>query len=144
MEGGAAVHALLGPVEHGLDAPAGAWPGGPHLPLPAVEGAGLLGGPYARGDGGPRVVGPQPPGTGFEGVSHGRGQFGLALGVGREAREHRGGEGAQAGVVVAQGEFVEGPGPVAALGGVPAQQVQGVLPAVGREVPQDGEGEPGA
>ena len=49
--------------------------------------------------------------------------------AGKRARTG-GGEGAQPGVVVAQGQLVEGPGPVGAGRGVPAQQREGV--AAGR------------
>ncbi len=136
--------ALLGPLEDGAHAPAGPGAGGAHLPLPAVETASFLGGAHACGDRRARILGPQPPGPRFEGVAHGGGQFGLALGVGGEAGQDGGGEGAQARVVVPQGQLVERPGPVGAVRGVPAQQVEGVPPAVGGEVAEDGEGQAGA
>lgn len=109
--------------------------------MPAVEAAGFLSGTHARGDRFARILGPQPPGPGFEGVAHGGGQFGLALGVGTETGQYRDGEGAQPGVVVPEGQLVQGPGPVGARGGVPAQQFERVPPAVGGEVPEDRQGE---
>ncbi len=90
-----------------------------------------------------RVLGPQPPGPGLEGVPYGGGQCGLALGGGGEPGEHGQGEAVQSGVVVAQGELVEGPGPVGTGPGVPPQQRHGVVPAVRGEVAQYGEGEAG-
>lgn len=112
MERGSAFDALLGPLEDGLDAPAGAGSARTHLTLPAVETAGLLSGTHARGDVLAGILGPQPPGPWFEGVPYGGGEFGLALGIGGEPCEHGCREGSQTGVVVPQGEFVEGPGPV--------------------------------
>ncbi len=144
MERGAAVDALLGPLEHGLHAPARARPGRSHLALPAVETAGFLSGTHARGDRFARIVGPQPPGPGLEGVPHGGGEFGLALRVGAEAGQYGNGEGAQPSVVVPERQLVQGPGPAGAGGRVPAQQVERVPPAVRGEVPEDREGEPGA
>ncbi len=140
----ALLQALLGPVEDGWDAPAGARAGGPHLALPAVEGALLARGAHPGADGFARVVGPQPPRPGLVGVAHGGGQRGVALGGGGEARQDGVGEAAQRGVVVAQGELVEGPGPVGSGFDVAAQQEERVEPAVRGEVAEDGEGEPGA
>ncbi len=102
-----------------------------------------MGGPHASGDGFARILGPQPPRPGLEGVPDGGGQLGVTLRIGREPREDGCGEGTQAGVVVPEGQLVEGPGPVGAVGGVPAQQFERVPPAVGGEVAEDGEGEPG-
>ncbi len=144
MEGRAPVDALLGPFEDGLHAPSGAGPGRSHLPLPAVETAGFVSGTHARGDGFAGVLGPQSPWPGLEGVPDGGGQLGIPLRIGGEAREDGCGEGAQARVVVPEGQLVEGPGPVGAVGGVPAQQFERVPPAVGGEVSEDGEGEAGA
>lgn len=141
VQRGAAFEALLGPFEHRLHAPPRTGPGRSHLALPEVEAAGFLGGTHARGDRFAWVIGPQPPGPGFEGVAHGGGQFGLALGVGREPCQHGSGEGAQARVVVPERQLVERPGPIGPGGRVPAQQGERVQPAVGGEVPEDGERE---
>lgn len=144
MEGAAAFEPLLGPVEDRLDAPARAGAAGAHLALPAVERALFRGGSDPGADLVARVVRPQPPGAGLVGVPHGGGQLGRALLGGRETAEHGYGEGAESRVVVAQGEFVEGPGPVGAGRGVPPQQGQGVAASVRGEVAEHGEGEPGA
>ena len=109
------VRGLLGPVEDGLHAPAGAGPGGAHLALPAVEGA-LLPGRHARG----------VPTVSRGSSAHSRqgrvrrrpvrrrpvrrrprGRRGI--GRGRAGREST-----QSGVVVAQRQLVQGPGPVGA------------------------------
>lgn len=140
---GASLVPLLRPVEDGADAPAGARARGTHLALPAVEGALFLRGPDPGADGVPLVLGPQPPGPGLEGVAHDGRQLGVARRVGREAGEHGNGEPAESGVVVAQGQLVQGPGPVRAGRRVAPEQEQGVLASVGGEVPQDGEREPG-
>ncbi len=143
--GGVLVEALLGPVQDLAHAPAGPGPGRAQLALPAVEGALLPRRAHAGGEGGGAlVVGPQPPGPGLEGVAHRRGERGLALGGVREPGEDRGAEGREAGVVVAQGQLVEGPGPVGADGGVAAQEPEGVGAAVGGEVAEDGQGQTGA
>ncbi|CAM5555823.1 hypothetical protein SBADM41S_03472 [Streptomyces badius] len=140
----AAFQGLLGPVENGLDTPAGAGAPGAHLALPSVERALFAGGPDAGADGFARVVGPQPPGSRLEGVAYGGGEVGRALVGGREAGEDGQREGAQAGVVVAQGQLVQGPGPVGAGGRVAAEQGQGVVASVGGEVAEDGERQTGA
>lgn len=144
---------VLRPFEDLADAPAGAGPGGPQLALPAVEGAALLGAPQPVGLLGVcGVLRPQAPRAGLEGVPGGFGELCVALGRPGEAGQHGGPEGAQPGVVVADGELVEGPLPVGAGGCVAAQQPQrGVLlPAValscrvGGQVAEHGEREPGA
>lgn len=141
VQGAAALQPLARPVEDRLDAPAGPGAAGAHLALPAVEGALFGGCPDAGGDRLARIVGPQAPGAGLVGVPHGGGQFGAALGVVGEAGEHGFGEGAQSRVVVAQGQLVEGPGPVGAGRGVAPQHGEGVAAPVGGEVTEDGQGE---
>lgn len=143
VQGAAAFQGLLGPVEDGLDAPAGAGAAGAHLALPAVERALLGGGPHPGADRFARVVGPEPPGARLEGVADGGGQRGGAFLGGRKTPQDGEGEGAQARVVVAQGQFVQGPGPVGPGGRVAAEQGQGVVASVGGEVAEDGERESG-
>ncbi len=144
MERDSALDALLGPLEDRLHAPPRTGPGRSHLPLPAVEAAGFVSGTHTRGDRFARILGPQPPRPWLKGIAHDGGQLGLALGIGRETCQNGRGEGAQALVVVPERELVQGPGPVGARGGVPAQQFQGVPPTVGGEVAEDGQGQPRA
>ncbi|KDN86546.1 hypothetical protein KCH_16420 [Kitasatospora cheerisanensis KCTC 2395] len=70
------------------------------------------------------VDGPQPPHPGLVRGADRLAQFGVALRSGREAAQDGGSEAEQGVVGVAQGEFVEGPGPVGPGGGVGAQQVE--------------------
>lgn len=66
-----------------------------------------MSGTHTCGDRFALILGPQPPRAWLKSIAYDGGQLGLALGIGREPRQHGRGEGTQPRVVVPEREFVQ-------------------------------------